>query len=513
MSNENMTTVTENNYEPKGLAKILNKFFHFKERGGTMKGEIVAGISVFLVSVAILLMNTRIVAGTIGADNAGYCGIYLAATIIAFLGTLAIGFVANLPLVQISSLGLSTAFISLVGAGNGLTYQNLLAISFIAAILYTVLVSVPVVKKYVTEALPKPVRKALPVGMGLFIIFYAIKEMGIINVSEGTFPFVGVSGAGNGNLMYVVGALAAVLAIVAAFVFIKIKKHVSTPVFYATLVGFMAFYLVALVKCFSLVFSVDRAYIAIGAENMYTISAGFAGLDFGSVFTKGFDFSAYTGNVGQLWVYGILTFMFMGMYESEASVGAVALYNDSVDMNNTGRALLVNAATNVIAPIFGALPVTVGKSSVAASVDNGKSGLVSVVASIGFLLAMFTWVFFAFMATYTQVVTDYGHSTSNSFAEYTQAVFAVTDGIMLVLGVLMLKGLDGIDFKNIDELLPFAATVIGIAFMQNIVYGVAFGVIAYVLVKVCSFNKETIKSIGIPTAVLTAIMIVVLCLI
>lgn len=75
-------------YEPKGLAKGLNKFFKFKERGSTMKREVVAGISVFLISVCVLLMNTRIICETLGSDRAGYAGAYLAATIVSFVGTM-----------------------------------------------------------------------------------------------------------------------------------------------------------------------------------------------------------------------------------------------------------------------------------------------------------------------------------------------------------------------------------------------------------------------------------------
>ena len=103
-----------------------------------MKREVVAGISVFLISVCVLLMNTRIICETLGSDRAGYAGAYLAATIVSFVGTMLLGFVCNLPLVQVSSLGLSTAFISLLGAQNGLTYYNLLAVFFVGAIVYVV---------------------------------------------------------------------------------------------------------------------------------------------------------------------------------------------------------------------------------------------------------------------------------------------------------------------------------------------------------------------------------------
>ncbi len=146
-------------------------------------------------------------------------------------------------------------------------------------------------------------------------------------------------------------------------------------------------------------------------------------------------------------------------------------------------------------------------------IDGGRTGLSSVVASIGFIAAMFTWAFFALMATYTATVSDYGHATSNSYAEYALAVFAIADGVMLFVGIMMMKGMGGIDAGRLDEIIPFAATVAGIALTQNIVYGVAAGMILWVVLKLFSFKLEEIKSIGVPSASLTAVLIAVLCLI
>lgn len=497
------------------VAAALDKFFKISERGSTIGREIGAGISVFLVSVCVLLMQTRMIGEATNADNAAYCGIYMAATIVSFIGTLAVGLIARLPLMQTSSLGLSSAFIAYLGAGNGLTYQNLLAISFISAILYAALVSVPVVKKFLHNALPAPVRKALPVGIGLYVIFFALTDSGFLSVSEdGVFTLLSAGSAGDGSAMYLLGVVAMIVTVLACFIFYKLRNKISTPVMFGLFVGIMVFYVAALITGFSLVFSVNRAYIAVGAENMYTIAAGFSGLDIGSVFTEGFNFSAYTGNIGKLFVYGLLTFFLMSMYESEASIAAVGLAADSeVEFKTLNRALICNAATNVIAPIFGAMPVTIGKQSAVAAHDGGRTGLSSVVTSIGFIIVMFTWALFALMATYTATVSEYGHATSNSYAEYAQAVFAIADGVMIFVGIMMMKGMGGIDGGKLDEIIPFAATVAGIALTQNIVYGVAAGVILWVIFKLFSFKLDEIKSIGVPSASLTAVLVVVLCLI
>lgn len=497
-------------YEPKGIAAALNRFFHFKERGSTMSQEITAGISVFFLSACVLLMNTRIIGQALGADNAGYCGIYLAATIASFFGSLLIGLVCHLPLIQTASLGLSTAFVSLLGAGDGLTYQNLLAIAFISSVVYAAVVSIPAVRKCVYGALPAPVRKALPVGMGLYILFFALKDSGIISLSSGSVSVVTMSEMNSG--MVKVGAIAAIVGALVCCICYRARKYVSAPVFYGLVMGLVSFYVVGLVIGFSQIFSVNRAYITVGAENMYTIVAGWQGLELGSVFTKGFDFSAYTGNVVELLVKSVLTFFFMSMYESEANIAGAALYNEGIseDKETTGRVLLCSAVTSAVGSVFGALPVTVAKQSAAASQDGGRSGLTSVTASVCYLLSMFTWFIFALLASYTATVSDYGHATSNSYAEYALAAFAVVDGVMFFVGMMLMKGAAKVNYNDADEFLPFFATVAAFSCTQNVVYGVAAGLLVYVITRLFSFDKKTIKSIGVPTAVLTALLVAVL---
>ena len=117
---------------------MLEKFFHLSDRGTSVGQEVKAGISVFLISVCALFMNIQIVMEAY-SGNIPYSGIYLGATITAFVGTLILGFLCNLPLVQTSSLGMSTILISMLGVDSGLTYANLLAVTFVAAVIYLVI--------------------------------------------------------------------------------------------------------------------------------------------------------------------------------------------------------------------------------------------------------------------------------------------------------------------------------------------------------------------------------------
>ena len=89
------------------ISLMLDKYFHFTERNSTAGREVKAGLSVFFISVCALFMNIQIVMEAFEKD-VPYCGLYLGAVITAFIGTLLLGVVCNLPLVQTASLSLSS---------------------------------------------------------------------------------------------------------------------------------------------------------------------------------------------------------------------------------------------------------------------------------------------------------------------------------------------------------------------------------------------------------------------
>lgn len=497
------------------IGSVLNKFFKFYDRGSSVKQEILAGLSVFIISVCALFMNISILCSAF-SDSIPYIGMYVASTIIAFIGTLLIGLIANLPLVQCSSLSLSSVFISMIGANTGLTYTNLLAVTFVTAIIYAVLMAVPATRKFIYRAIPAGVRKALPVAVGLYIAYVALQQIGVIDLFSGNLQTVS-------RPSYTVFCI--VMAIVGVLIAVILKWRGSKhPYLYATIFATVLFFLVASLsgtgsEIFLAVFSLNRVFVGINPDpngEMYTIGAALAEMRFGDVFSTGFDFSAFTaagGNVFLLFVEGILVFLFMGMYESEGSIRGADLsgsfLSGEAGEKAVGRALFVNSVTNIVAPIFGVAPVSVGKQSGIASGDGGKSGLSSIVCSIGYLVAMFTWVFFIFFATNVPVVPEYGHA-GFVFPAVVTSSFQIAAGVMLVLGASMLRGCKECNWGDVYEFVPFALTVIGGVFMQNIVYGVAFGTIAYAILKLFSFKASEIKTITVPVFIMAVLMLLLL---
>ncbi len=471
------------------------------------------------VSVCALFMNLQIVTKAF-SGNIPYCGLYLAATLTAFAGTLLLGLLCNLPLVQTASLSLSTVLISTLGAGTGLTYENLLAVSFISAVIYLALMLIPQAKKFVYSLLPGSVRKALPVTMGLYVAYIALANMGLLD----GLALADLSNAAQGGASVApylrLCAMAGVITI-AAVLLLK-KRRVSVPMLNGLVWGLLVFFLIAAVGgdlLFGNVFAQNRIWVGINPDKlgeMYTIARGFRELELGAVVTKGFDFSAYIaagGNVAMLFIQGVLTFLFVGMYESEASVlGANAdnqLLDDDGYESASGRILLANAITNAAAPILGAAPVSVGKQSAVATEDGGRTGLTSVVCAIGYLIAAFTWLPFALLSAYNASVPEYGHA-GYVFPNVIQAGFQAVDGVMLLAGLGMLRGARKLEGMDWDEMVSFGATVAVGVFSQNIAYGVAAGVLVFALAKLFSFQSVELKKAGAAVwimAVMSAVLL------
>lgn len=501
-----------------GLAQALDNYFHFTRRGSSAGREVKAGLSVFFISVCALFMNIQILIEAF-SDDIPYCGLYLGATLAAFAGTLIIGVLTNLPLVQTASLSLSTVMISTIGAGSGLTYANLMAVTFVAAVVYLVVMAVPALRGFIYRLLPDSVRKALPAAMGLYIALKALENMGL--AENGSLAALTDEALGGATIApYMMLCVIAGLIGFALVLFFR-KRKADTPVFSGFLWATLIFFLIAAVIggiAFNYVYTQNRIWVGVNPDplgEMYTIGLGISELQLGTLFTEGFNFSAYTaagGNAAVLFVQAILLFVFMGMYESEAAVQGADLngkiIEDGTYEKAAGTALLANAVTNVIASIVGSAPLSVGKQSAAATADGGKTGLTSVVCALGYLVSMFTWLPFVIFATYTASVPEYGHA-GFVFPNVIYATFQIADAVMLVLGLVMLKA-----FKNVEksELVPFAVTVVMTGAAGNILYGAAAGVIVSVFLALASLKKDEIKAVKAPGYVMAVISILVLVL-
>ena len=555
-ANDQASAVQEKKHS--SFSKLLNRYFHHIDRGGTLGGEIGAGITMMILSVCSIFLTMQVIANaqgagslTVGESGDFYATTYLAAILVSFIGTLVVGIVARLPFVQTSSLSLTVMMISMVGAGSGLTYYNVLFISFLSSIIYAVIVSVPVVKKYVFQALPASIRKILPAISGAIIIVLALQTLGLLGIGDvlvsvpGNAPTdyswggilslpqisTGYGDSASYGAMYA-GLLAGAIAII-IYALMKSFK-VKHPVGWTLLLGTLVYFCIAAIMDINIVIGWARLWL-IGSEDALqahvgnAFSAVFASI--GKVFSKegGLDFSNYEGSVFGLISGGLVCFLMLSMYDGQSTLQATSekLGFNSDDVNDIWLAQTCNAGLGVVSALFGTTPVSLGKESVAGADDNAKSGIASIVAAIGLLISAFVWIIPGVMATFVNLNIafangEYGHYDMGSLQMTLYCTFGVADAVMIALGLKMMKCLGDIDYSDVKEWMPaIIALVFSVAF-TNLAYGVALGVIAYAVLKLAAFKKEgktlsvsfkenfvaNLKTFPVSTAVLTLLSIV-----
>lgn len=526
-----------------GKAAPLDGFFHYRERGGTFGAEVGAGVLMAILSICGIFMNMQLVAtlsisgayadasaAQVSANGEVYAALYFVSMVVSCAGTALVGLLTRLPLVQTTSISLSVVLVSIVGASTGLTYYNLLFVVFVSSIVFLVVSLVPQLRSFVTDGLPRPVRKALPAAMGILLAWVAAQLSGVMGVVSSAMPIYGsnsvVGGAQSVQLsmvdslsgfsyltdkfhpMLLLSALAAIVAIV---VYLLSRLRSRHPLLLSLMVATLFFLLASVLltnvnwKMMKLTFDSlwARAWM-VGSEDAMQahLSGALSSLSVGRVLTEGADFSAYVeqgGNVVVLIASGVLTFLFLNTFGSvgvaDATVAERSRLSDAVG-RGTGLALVSNAAINVVSALVGAPPVALGAESVAGVKDRARSGLSSVVAAVLMLVSAFVWLIpalFATITSYTVSFNMYGHY-GTVLQLLSQCSFTVVDIVMMIVGISMAVHSLDLDWKSVPEAAPFAATVAGTFLSSNLAFGVALGIIASVLVQVVPRRRPASSS-------------------
>ena len=161
----------------------MEKFFGLKKHGTTVRTEILAGLTTFMAMAYILMVNANMFANPFsdGTNVLGvsYGAIYIATAISAVIGSVLIGLLSNLPLAQASGMGLNAFFVYTVCVGFGFTYANALVFVLVDGLIF-ILLTITGLRKKIFTAIPDAVRKAIPAGIGLFIAFLGLQNVGLV---------------------------------------------------------------------------------------------------------------------------------------------------------------------------------------------------------------------------------------------------------------------------------------------------------------------------------------------
>lgn len=447
----------------------MENFFKVKEKGSTVRTEVLAGLTTFMAMAYILMVNAGMFSdlGTVS-----YNAIYIATAISAVIGTILIGLLSNLPLAQASGMGLNAFFVYTVCFGFGLTYANALVLVLVDGIIFIIL-TVTGLREKIFEAIPNQVKTAIPAGIGLFIAFIGLQNAGIIvNDAATCVNLVSLnifSGSATwASIMPILVTFGSVIAIA-----VMSQKNVKGSVLLGIVGGAVVYYILG--------FTVPGFYDGFAASlsfNPFVAFGDFGSQALGKVFTEGFDFSAYLSQHTQaeltvMVITTTLAFCLVDMFDTLGTLyGACArgdLLTKEGKVPNMERAMLADAIATTCGAVCGTSTVTTFVESSAGVAEGGRTGLSSMVTGALFFVAMFFSPIAALVPS------------------------CATAAALIYVGVLMMNCVRNIDWLNADTAVPAFMTLAMMPMSYNISYGVAFGIISYIFIKLFSGKVEEIK--------------------
>ncbi|MBT1182345.1 NCS2 family permease [Bifidobacterium sp. CP2] len=446
----------------------MEKFFHLKENGTTASTEILAGLTTFFAMAYIIVVNPQILSQT----GMPWGGVFLATIIAAIIGTLVMGLFANVPYAQAAGMGLNAFFTYTVCFGLGFTWQETMCMVFLCGLI-NILITVTKIRKMIIMAIPEQLQQAIGGGIGLFVAY-----VGMLNVGLITFTPKDAKAAGKGLATAATPGLATF----------------NTPVLWVFLIGLLLAIVFTVMKVkggmLLAIIITTIAGIPFGVTNFgssQSLSQTFSELPttFGAIFTPA-GFPALFSDLSRLPLVIVTIFAF-SMSDTFDTLGTFlgtgrrtgifsledekALENGSGFSSKMDRALFADSIATSIGAICGTSNTTTYVESSAGIAAGGRTGLTSVVVSICFALSIF-------------------------FAPVISAVpSAATAGVLVIVGCMMAASLKEVDWTDISAAIPAFFATAFMAFSYSISYGIAGGFIAYCIVKTCKGKAKEVHPI------------------
>lgn len=452
---------------------MMEKFFKIQERNSSIRTEIFAGITTFMAMAYILMVNAGMFSALEGQVT--YGAVYIATALSAVVGTVLIGLLANLPLAQASGMGLNAYFVYTACFSLGLSYANALVLVLVDGLVF-LLLTLTGLRKLIFEGIPGEVKVAISAGIGLFIAFIGFQNSGIVVNDPATCVNLASFNVYSGGVSWsqIMPMLITIFGVLA--IAILAHKKVRGAVLWGILGSAVVYYILGLL-------TVPEFYANNVAPNLssnfFSAFQEFAEFSLFRVFREGFDFSAYIAAKGigsfiVMFLTTMLAFCMVDMFDTLGTLyGACSAGNmltKDGEVPNMNKAMLSDAIATCVGAVCGTSTVTTFVESSSGISEGGRTGLASLVTAALFFIAMF-------LAPVAQLIPTYATATA-----------------LIYVGVLMMAGVKNIDWQDPAKALPGFLTMAVMVFTYNISYGIAFGLISCVVIKIFTGKAKEIHA-------------------
>lgn len=398
----------------------MERFFKLKQHGTTIGKEFFSGFISYITVVYIIIVNATILAVAGIPMEAGI----IATILTSFIGCVVIGLWSNTPILLIPGMGLNAMFTYTIVQSGGFTWQEALAMVFVAGLIFVVIAFTPLAK-VITSSIPASLKEAITIGIGILLILIGFDNAGIITSSEHTLLAIG---------------------------------DLSSPTVIITFIGLIITVLLFIKNV------PGNLLLSILITSVLAILFGGSNVEGISLSTP--DFSEYFGVFGQLsWAQAgniifWLTSISLAMVLVFENIGLIHGHTNMLKRPESSKKSLQATAVSVLSSgVFGTSPTVASVESAAGITAGGRTGLTSIVTGVMFLVSIL-------------------------FIPVIKIVPAsAVSPILILIGVLMLQNIVNISMDDFTESFPALLIIVLIPLTYSIADGMAIGFIMYPVMK------------------------------
>ena len=452
---------------------MFEKIFKLSENKTSVKTELVAGLTTFMTMAYIIALNPNLLTNFGAEGSALWNGVFMATCIASAIGMFCMAFMANKPFAMAPGMGLNSFFAVVVGnivAMTGMTYvasfQAALIIILIEGIIFIIL-SIFNIREKIVESIPLGIRLGISPAIGLMLMNIGLgSNVGIYAEGNGfTTPFYvmrdffgaltpGVLKTNMGDAGYATMILTVITMFVGLFAILAMaKKGIKGSVLFGMLIASAAYWAGSYLFLDTNPFAslTNASFVPPFADMMET------------TFFK-FNFKGFV-EIGWFTVITLtITFCIIDMFDTIGTLVGTASRANMVDENgnmpNIKEALLSDAIGTMAGACTGTSTVTTFVESASGVEAGGRTGLTALTTGVLFLACIF-------IAPIAAIIPA-----------------AATSAALIYVGILMLQGLQKVNFNDMDQMVPVSLMLIGMPISSSIGHAIGIGLISYTIMKV-----------------------------
>ena len=415
---------------------FLERKFLLSQHKTDAKTEFMAGLTTFMTMSYILIVNPSLLSQT-GMDKGG---VFTATIIASIIAMLLMGLYANMPFALSAGMGLNAFFTFTVCLGMGYDWSFALTAVFLEGIIF-ILLSFFNVREAIFTAIPYSLKKAVSVGIGLFIALIGFTSSGLIVANEATYLSMG-------NLL----TKESFIAIVALFTMaILTAKQVRGALLYGIII----------LTVIALITGVTHFP---GIASLFSLPPSI----------KDVAFHLEWNNILTFDMFSVMfTFLFVDIFDTVGTLTGVATKADLIDKDGNlpgvSKALLSDAIGTVCGALLGTSTITTFVESASGVADGGRTGLTSLSTAFFFFISLFLFPLFSIVPP------------------------QATAAALIMVGLFMMSPINEIDFSDYTESVPAFLTIAMMPFAYSIAEGISVGMISYVIMKVVTGRSKEVS--------------------